>query len=243
LIGHNELTGVIEVFWRETQTTQTWSWDFLNHLAEQIAFAMQRAEIIKAIQQRNEELLVRNNATIEGFSRALEFRNIETAGHTRRVSQFAVLLAEHMGIPSEEWNAIRQGALLHDIGKLGIPDKILLKPESLTPDERMIMQKHVFYGYKILAPIISAEHTLDITRYHHEHWDGKGYPYGLKGEQIPLVARMFTIIDVFDALSSDRPYRSAWSHSQVVHYLKEQAGREFDPQIVNLFLEIADKMV
>lgn len=105
------------------------------------------------------------------------------------------------------------------------------------------MQQHVLYGYNILAPIISARHTLDITLYHHEHWDGKGYPYGLKGEQIPLVARLFTIIDVFDALKSDRPYRSAWSHEQVLQYLRTQAGKEFDPYLVKQFLEIASEMV
>ena len=242
LIGHNDLSGMIEIFWHESQPTQNWNWDFLERVTEQIAFSIQRAGILKDIRHRNEELQTKYNAMIEGLSRALELRDIETEGHTRRVSQFTMRLVEHMQIPSNEWDSIRQGALLHDIGKLGIPDAILLKPGSLTPQERKVMQQHVMYGYNILAPIISARHTLDITLYHHEHWDGKGYPYGLKGEQIPLVARLFTIIDVYDALKSDRPYRSAWSHSQVLQYLREQAGHEFDPHIVKLFLEIADGM-
>jgi len=243
LIGHNDLTGVIEILWREPQLAQKWNWDLLEHIAEQIAFAVQRAGILKDIRNRNEELQTKYNAMIEGLSKALELRDIETEGHTRRVSQFAMRLVKHMQIPPEDWDAIRQGALLHDIGKLGIPDAILLKPGSLTPQERKVMQQHVLYGYNILAPIISTRHTLDITLYHHEHWDGMGYPYGLKGEQIPLVARLFTIIDVFDALSSDRPYRSAWSQEQVLQYLTQQAGHEFDPHIVKLFLEIADKMI
>jgi HD-GYP domain-containing protein (c-di-GMP phosphodiesterase class II) len=243
LIGHNELTGVIEILWHEPQPTPKWNWDFLERVAEQVAFAIQRGGILKDIRNRNEELQTKYNAMIEGLSKALELRDIETEGHTRRVSEFAMRLVKHINIPPEEWDSIRQGALLHDIGKLGIPDAILLKPGSLTPAERKVMQQHVLYGYNILAPIISARHTLDITLYHHEHWDGRGYPYGLKGEQIPLVARLFTIIDVYDALKSDRPYRSAWSHSQVVQYLREQAGREFDPHLLKLFLEIADGMI
>ena len=243
LIGHNDLTGVIEVLWREPQTTKTWNWEFIERVAEQIAFAVQRSGILKDIRQQNTDLLTKYNAMIEGLSRALELRDIETEGHTRRVSRFAVRLAEHIGISPDEWDAIRQGALLHDIGKLGIRDTILLKPGSLTPQERKIMQQHVHYGYNLLAHFITARHTLDITLYHHEHWDGKGYPYGLKGEQIPVVARLFTIIDVFDALKSDRPYRTAWTYDQVLKYIREQAGHEFDPHIVKLFLEIADEMV
>jgi HD-GYP domain-containing protein (c-di-GMP phosphodiesterase class II) len=243
LIGHNDPTGMIEVFWRQPQPSQRSHQEFLERIAEQTAFAIQRAGILKDLRHRNEELQTKYDAMIEGLSRALEIRDIETEGHTRRVSQFAMRLVEHMHIPPDTWDSIRQGALLHDIGKLGIPDAILLKPGSLTPQERKVMQQHVMYGYNILAPIISARHTLDITLYHHEHWDGKGYPYGLKAEQIPLVARLFTIIDVYDALKSDRPYRSAWSHSQVLQYLREQAGREFDPNLVKLFLEIADEMI
>jgi putative nucleotidyltransferase with HDIG domain len=173
------------------------------------------------------------------LSRALELRDLETEGHTRRVSRLTMQLVEHIQIPPEQWDSIRQGALLHDIGKLGIPDAILLKPGSLTPREKKVMQQHVMYGYNILAPITSDRNILDITLYHHEHWDGTGYPYGLKGEQIPQMARVFAVVDVFDALKSDRPYRTAWSHSKVIEYLKEQSGRCFDPQVVKLFLEIA----
>ena len=160
--------------------------------------------------------------------------------HSVEVSHICGIMASEMGLNVKK---AKRSGLLHDIGKLGIPDAILLKPGSLTPKERKVMQQHVLYGYNILAPLISARHTLDITLYHHEHWDGKGYPYGLKGEQIPLVARLFTIIDVYDALKSDRPYRPAWSHEQVLQYLKAQAGQEFDPYIVKLFLGIAAEMM
>jgi HD-GYP domain-containing protein (c-di-GMP phosphodiesterase class II) len=131
---------------------------------------------------------------------------------------------------------------LHDIGKLGIPDAILLKPGSLTPQEWKVMQQHPLYAYNILAPIINLRQALDIPLYHHERWDGSGYPYGLKGEQIPLTARLFAVIDVYDALTSDRPYRSAWTRSQAIEYLQEQAGQLFDPQVVAYFLELVNEI-
>jgi len=238
LIAHHDLVGALEIAWRSPQHTKTWDDDHLERVAEQVAQAMERADILGEVQQNNAELTARYIAMIEGLSRALELRDLETEGHTRRVSQLTMQLVEHIQIPPEQWDSIRQGALLHDIGKLGIPDAILLKPGSLTPREKKVMQQHVVYGYNILAPITSARHTLDITLYHHEHWDGTGYPYGLKGEQIPQMARVFAVVDVFDALKSDRPYRTAWSHSKVIEYLKEQSGRCFDPQVVKLFLEI-----
>ena len=240
LIGHNDLVGALEIVWRLPQQTKPWNDGFLTRMAEQIAFAFERSFILKDLRIRNEELTTRYNAVIEGLSRTLELRDLETVGHTRRVSQLTMRLVEHMQIPPDQWDAIRQGALLHDIGKLGIPDAILLKPGSLTPSERKVMQQHAIYGYNILAPIINLRQTLDIARYHHERWDGKGYPYGLMGEQIPLVARLFAVVDVFDALTSDRPYRSAWAHSKTLAYIREQSGLMFDPQVVKYFLEIAE---
>jgi HD-GYP domain-containing protein (c-di-GMP phosphodiesterase class II) len=210
-------------------------------MAEHIAFTMERTSLVKDLRHRNKELASTYNAMIEGLSRALELRDLETEGHTRRVSRLMMRFVEHMHIPSDQWDAIRQGALLHDIGKLGIPDAILLKPGSLTQQERQVMQQHAVYGYNVLAPIINLRQTLDITLYHHERWDGSGYPYGLRGEQIPLAARLFAVVDVFDALTSDRPYRPAWSNSQATEYLREQAGREFDPTVVQTFLEITNQ--
>jgi HD-GYP domain-containing protein (c-di-GMP phosphodiesterase class II) len=239
LIGHNDFLGILEVVWRTPQVLQVANIDFLERMAEHIAFTMERTSILRDLRHRNRELASTYNAMIEGLSRALELRDLETEGHTRRVSVLMMRFVEHMQIPPDQWDAIRQGALLHDIGKLGIPDAILLKPGSLTSQERQVMQQHSVYGYNVLAPIINLRQTLDITLYHHERWDGSGYPYGLRGEQIPLVARLFAVVDVFDALTSDRPYRSAWSHSQAIAYIKEQAGHQFDSRIVELFLEIS----
>ena len=239
LMAHDQLVGALEIAWLSPRHTKTWDDDFLDRVTEPIAFAMERTLTMMEFREKNSELAARYNAMIEGLSRALELRDLETEGHTRRVSSLVIKLVEHMHIPSDRWDAIRQGALLHDIGKIGIPDAILLKPGSLNTQEKRVMQQHVTYGYNILAPIIHIQDTLDITLYHHERWDGKGYPSGLKGEQIPLVARLFAAVDVFDALSSDRPYRSAWSRAQVLEYLRRESGRQFDPQVVQYFLEVA----
>jgi HD-GYP domain-containing protein (c-di-GMP phosphodiesterase class II) len=241
LIGHNDFLGILEFFWNRIPDIQIQDMEFLQRVTEQISLTMERSAIVRDLRRSNEGLILTYNAMIEGLSRALELRDIETEGHTRRVSVLMMRFGEHMQIPSTQWDAIKQGALLHDIGKLGIPDAILLKPGSLTQREREVMQQHAMYGYNILAPIINLRQTLDIALYHHERWDGSGYPYSLVGEQIPLVARLFAVVDVFDALTSDRPYRPAWSHQQAVEYLREQAGRLFDPHVVQLFLEIVDQ--
>lgn len=241
LIGHNDFLGILEFFWSRIPDIQIQDMEFLQRVTEQISLTMERSAIVRDLRRSNEGLISTYNAMIEGLSRALELRDIETEGHTRRVSVLMMRFGEHMQIPSTQWDAIKQGALLHDIGKLGIPDAILLKPGSLTQREREVMQQHAMYGYNILAPIINLRQTLDIALYHHERWDGSGYPYSLVGEQIPLVARLFAVVDVFDALTSDRPYRPAWSHQQAVEYLREQAGRLFDPHVVQLFLEIVDQ--
>jgi HD-GYP domain-containing protein (c-di-GMP phosphodiesterase class II) len=238
LIGKRELLGVFEIFWRESQYTGTWKLEILQMAGESIAFAIDHTTMMEALKRRNEELTSTYTATIEGLSRALELRDLETDGHTRRVSALTVRLAEQMQIPADLRAPIQQGALLHDIGKLGIPDAVLLKPGSLTPHEWKVMQQHPLYAYNILAPIISLRQALDIPLYHHERWDGSGYPYGLSGEQIPLSARLFAVVDVYDALTSDRPYRSAWTRSQAIDYLREQAGRQFDPNVVSHFLSL-----
>ncbi|HSB03108.1 MAG TPA: HD domain-containing phosphohydrolase [Anaerolineales bacterium] len=241
LIGHNDFLGILEIVWRKPPDMQAWDTGFLGRVTEQLSLAMERSFIVRDLRHSSEGLVSAYNAMIEGLSRALELRDIETEGHTRRVSVLMMRFREHMQIPPSQWDAIKQGALLHDIGKLGIPDAILLKPGSLTLREREVMQQHAVYGYHILAPIINLRQTLDIALYHHERWDGSGYPYSLAGKQIPLVARLFAVVDVFDALTSDRPYRPAWSHTQTIEYLKEQAGKLFDPEIVKLFLEIVDQ--
>lgn len=240
LFAGNVLVGALEVAWRAPRYTKAGADDILDSISKQIAFAMERTNIIRDLRQRNTDLLNRYHALIEGLSRALELRDLETVGHTRRVSTLTMRLVEHMEIEPGLWDDIRMGALLHDIGKIGIPDAILLKPGSLTAQERRVMEQHVLFGYNVLVPVINMRPALDITLYHHECWDGLGYPHGLKGEQIPLVARLFAVVDVFDALTSDRPYRPAWSRARALEYLKERSGTQFDPQIVRHFLEIAD---
>lgn len=176
--------------------------------------------------------------TIEGWARALELRDKETEGHGQRVTAMAIELARRVGVPEEAMADIRRGALLHDIGKIAIPDHILFKPDKLTPQEWEIMRKHPSYAYELLAPIASLAEALVIPYCHHEHWDGSGYPRGLKGEEIPLAARIFTIIDVYDALSTDRCYRPAWKREDVYQYLLDETGRLFDPAITPLFFDL-----
>lgn len=238
LTNRGKVLGILEFFWRDSSGSESLNLDFIQIVGESIAFALERDSVYQNLKRRNDELNSTYTATIEGLSRALELRDIETEGHTRRVSALAVQLAKRMGIPGDQHEVIQQGALLHDIGKLGIPDAILLKPGSLNEREWKIMQQHPIYAYNILAPIISLQQALEIPLYHHERWDGSGYPYGLKREQIPLSARLFTVVDVYDALTSDRPYRAAWPRSQTLEYLHEQVDIQFDSKVVEKFLEL-----
>jgi len=176
--------------------------------------------------------------TIEGWARALELRDRETKGHADRVTYLAVELAREMGYNDLDLVDIRRGALLHDIGKIAIPDHILLKPGALTEDEWVVMRQHPVYAFELLSPITFLQRSIDIPYCHHEHWDGSGYPRGLKGQEIPLSARIFTVVDVWDALTTDRCYRPAWLPEQAKQYLKEEAGRLFDPHIVEIFLNM-----
>ncbi len=192
------------------------------------------------VQEHNttQQRLVTYDVTLEGLSRALDLRDKETEGHSQRVTTLAVRLADAMGVPKKELAYIRWGALLHDIGKMGIPDAILLKPARLTEDEWAIMRRHPVYAYELLSPIPYLRALLDIPYCHHEKWDGTGYPRGLKGEAIPLTARIFAVADVWDALRSDRPYRPAWPAQKAREYIREQSGTHFDPQVVEAFLRL-----
>jgi len=178
-------------------------------------------------------------ATLQGWVRALDLREHETADHSRRVVEFTGRIAARLGFDEQALINVQRGALLHDLGKVGVPDNILLKPGPLTSDEWVIMRQHPLYAYNLLKEIDYLIGALDIPYCHHEHWDGGGYPRGLKGEEIPLSARIFTIVDVWDALLSDRPYRPAWDKQAVLNYLEEQSGKLFDPKIVNVFLQVA----
>ena len=193
------------------------------------------------MQRANDELSQAYDSTIEGWSHALDLRDKETEGHTQRVTKMTLELARAMGLNDNELVHFRRGALLHDIGKMGVPDGILLKPGVLTEDEWKIMRQHPQLAYEMLAPIMYLKLALDIPYCHHEKWDGTGYPRGLKGEQIPLAARIFAIADVYDALTSDRPYRVAWSKEKTLGHIRSLAGSHFDPQVVEVFLHFMEQ--
>jgi putative nucleotidyltransferase with HDIG domain len=238
LIVKGECLGVLEVFHRAPLEVDLDWRDALEVLAGQVAIAIDNATLFEKLQRTNRELILAYDATIKGWSRALDLRDKETEGHSIRVTELTVALAREMGMSEQEIEHVQRGALLHDIGKMGIPDAILLKPGPLTDEEWEIMRCHPQYGYDLLAPIQFLRPALDIPYYHHEKWDGSGYPHGLKGERIPLAARLFAVVDVWDALCNDRPYRRAWDPSRVTSYLQANAGSHFDPQIVEVFLRL-----
>jgi putative two-component system response regulator len=185
-----------------------------------------------------QEVAYAYDSTLEGWARALDLRDKETEGHSRRVTELAVRLARALGFTEEEIVHVRRGALLHDVGKLGIPDRILLKPGKLTDDEWAIMKLHPTYALEWLAPIAYLRPALDIPHYHHERWDGNGYPEGLRGEAIPLAARIFAVVDVWDAMTNDRPYRGALPPDEVREHIRCQSGKHFDPRVVEAFLAL-----
>jgi len=195
-----------------------------------------RKQFQETLIQSRADLFVAYEETLKGWARALELRERETAGHSQRVVGLTLQLAQAMGIKGEALTHIQRGALLHDIGKLAIPDHILLKTEPLTKEEWVVMRLHPVYAYDLLSPIEHLYPALDIPYCHHEHWDGSGYPRGLRGEEIPLAARIFAVVDVWDAMTSERPYRPAWSAEYTSAYIREQSGKLFDPQVVDVFL-------
>ena len=238
LIAKGHVKGVLEIFHRAPLAPdQDWL-DFLQTLATQAAIAIDNAELFDNLQRSNVELTLAYDTTLEGWSRALEMRDYETEGHTQRVTEMTLRLARTMNVPDAELVHVRRGALLHDIGKIAISDTVLLKPGPLTDEEWEIMRQHPIHAYELLSPIRYLRPSLDIPYYHHEKWDGTGYPRGLKGEQIPLAARIFAVVDVWDALRSDRPYRAAWPEERALEHIREQAGKHFDPQVVEMFLKL-----
>jgi putative nucleotidyltransferase with HDIG domain len=198
-------------------------------------------ELEQRVHQRTDELAEAYDTTLAGWAKALEFRDKETEGHSRRVTEITMKLAHHLGVSDEELVHIRRGALLHDIGKMAIPDEILRKRGSLTEAERQIVREHPSTAFELLRNTPYLQKALEIPYCHHEKWDGTGYPRGLKEEQIPLAARIFAIADVWDALSSDRPYNQAWERERVIEYLKSESGRHFDPKLVGLYLVLVQQ--
>jgi putative nucleotidyltransferase with HDIG domain len=190
---------------------------------------------------RQAEIRAAYDKTLEGWSRALEIRDKEIRGHATRVTDLTMVLARAFGFRGEQLEQIYRGALLHDIGKMSIPDSILFKPAALNAEEWAIMKTHPTIAVEMLSGISFVEPSLVIAACHHEWWDGSGYPRGLRGEEIPLEARIFAVVDVWDALLSERPYRQAWTKEATLRYLQEQRGSQFDPQVVDRFLYILNK--
>jgi HD-GYP domain-containing protein (c-di-GMP phosphodiesterase class II) len=237
LIVKGQVVGILEAFDREHYERDEEWLEFLETLGQQAAIAIDNANLFEDLARSNTELSIAYETTLEGWSRALDLRDQETEGHTRRVTQMTVTLASFLGIKNYELLNIRRGALLHDIGKMGIPDEILLKPGPFNEKEWDWMHKHPKFAYEMLLPIRYLHPALDIPYCHHERWDGMGYPRGLKGKEIPLAARIFSVVDVWDAMTSNRPYRAALSRSEANAYLREQAGSHFDPEAVNAFFK------
>jgi putative nucleotidyltransferase with HDIG domain len=211
---------------------------FFEALTGQVSMAFENAKLLFELQNAKEDLLLAYDQTIEALSYGLDLRDKETEGHSQRVTELTVKIAEKFGIKGEKLRYVKWGALLHDIGKLGVPDSILLKPGPLTDKEWEIMKKHPEYGYNMLKKVDFLLPALEIPLYHHEKWDGSGYPKGLKGDEIPLPARIFAVVDVWDALTNERPYRPPWSKEKALEYIISQSGKHFDPEVVKVFLEV-----
>ena len=241
LFVKGQIIGVLEVFNRSPFTPDENWLEFFKILAGQVAIAVDSSNLFTELKQSNEHLFAAYDSTLEGWSRALDLRDKETEGHTIRVMEMTVKLGYAAGIDGEKLLQMRRGALLHDIGKIGIPDNILLKPGSLTDEEWVVMRKHPVIAFELLSPIAYLHPAMDIPYCHHEKWDGSGYPRGLKGEQIPLTARLFAVVDVWDALCSNRPYRQGWPQEKVLEHILSLAGTHFAPKAVELFLEEVDK--
>jgi PAS domain S-box-containing protein len=233
-----QVKGVIEVYNRSPLETDTSWMEFFETLAGQAAIAIENNEMFDRLERALADLTSAYDSTLEGWVRALDLRDKETIGHTQRVAMMVVRFALELGVSGDDLVNIRRGALLHDIGKMGIPDYILNKAGPLTDEERQIIQRHPQYAFELLQPIHYLRPSMDIPYGHHERWDGTGYPRGLKGEEIPLAARIFSVVDVWDALGSTRTYREKWDHEKMLEYFQEQSGKKFDPNIVKVFIDL-----
>jgi putative nucleotidyltransferase with HDIG domain len=237
----DELIGVIYVDNRaRSGIFQENDLSLITAFADQAAVAIDNAQLFENLQASNRELQDAYQATLEGWVQALDMRDKETEGHTQRVTILTKRLARTMGVDGDNLVNITRGALLHDIGKMAIPDGILLKPGALTEDERKLIQQHPIYAYNMLKRIDFLLPAIDIPYCHHEKWDGTGYPRGLKKNEIPFSARIFPVIDVWDALISDRPYRKGLPPEQVLEHIKADSGKHFDPKVVEAFFAMED---
>ncbi|MGR8981900.1 MAG: PAS domain S-box protein, partial [Gammaproteobacteria bacterium] len=238
LVAKGNVVGVLEIYHRKKLTPDREWMAFLETLAGQAAIAIDNVRMFEDLQASNMQLRHAYDATIEGWARVLETRDIESEGHNRRVGELTIDLARKFNFDEKSLEYVRWGALLHDIGKMGIPDAIIRKPGPLTEGEWDIVRQHPGLAKKWLSPILYLKDALEIPYCHHEKWDGTGYPRGLRCEQIPLAARIFAVIDVWDSLLSACPYRDAWPLEKVIAYIQEQSGAHFDPEVVDAFLDL-----
>jgi putative nucleotidyltransferase with HDIG domain len=237
LVAKGDVKGVLEIFNRAPLALDEELREFLRALAAQAALAIDNAGLFERLRRSNIDLALAYDATLEGWAHALDLRNQATERHTERVTETTLALARALGLGEEELVQVRRGALLHDIGKIAVPDSILLKPGPLTDEEREVIKRHPGHAFEMLRPIAYLRPALDIPYGHHERWDGTGYPRGLKGEQIPLAARIFSVADVYDALRApDRPYRTPMSEEEARAELRALSGSQLDPKVVELFL-------
>ncbi len=232
VIGFLNLNSPVAGFYQLKQGSR------LQAFADQAGIAIENARLLQELQRSNQELIETYDITLQGWSKALELRDYETEGHSQRVVNLTLKLAARMGIQESELTHIRYGVLLHDIGKIGIPDSILFKPGPLTEEEWKTMRRHPQYALDILASIPYLAPAIDIPYNHHERWDGTGYPRGLMGAEIPLAARIFAIVDVWDGLRQSRPYHASWSVDEAIRYIKSESGKQFDPVVVKIFLQL-----
>ncbi|MDO9545871.1 MAG: HD domain-containing phosphohydrolase, partial [Pelolinea sp.] len=230
--------GVLEIFHRsELHPTEDWK-DFLDTLTSETAIAVDNAQLFRDLEKSNLDLANAYKTTLEGWARTLELRDRETEGHSQRVMDLTLRLSRKLGLTEDEITHIQRGAILHDIGKMGVPDNILLKAGPLTDEEWEVMRMHPEFAYDMLYKIPFLQKAAEIPYCHHEKWDGSGYPRGLRGEEIPIAARIFAIVDVWDALRSDRPYRKAWTDEAAFDEIKRGKGTHFDPVVLQAFIDV-----
>jgi response regulator RpfG family c-di-GMP phosphodiesterase len=243
LMADNQLAGVLEIFHRDYLALDAAWFAELDGIAESSAFALRDGLLTRHLRAERDDLALAYEQTIEGWARVLELRDYEPKGHNRRVTETTVDFARILGIAEPELSYIRRGAMLHDVGMMAIPDRILLKSEteSLTDEDWVLMRRHPLLAFEQLSTIEFLKPSLEIPRYHHEKWDGTGYPDGLAGDKIPLSARIFALVDVWDSLSSDRPFRKAWPKEKILAHLRDRGGKQFEQNLADLFVKLVDQ--
>jgi len=240
LVSNDVAIGVLEGYYRSTIEIKPEWIEFTKTIAGQVAIAVEHIRLMERYENLNEELMLAHETILEGWAKALEYKDRETKGHSERVTGMTIKIGRELGIDEDELVNMRRGALLHDIGKMGIPDTILLKKGPLNEYEWSVMKQHPLYAQEFLNGISFLKSAMVIPLYHHERWDGSGYPFKLSGKNIPLPARVFAIVDVWDALSYDRPYRKAWPKDDVLSYISNNSGVLFDPDLVNIFMHLVE---